>query len=95
MRYALCAMRSSARFLHRIQFDLSISGRVFCLGERFEAKRRLGMKVSELCKTCKYATVLAHGMRCRKKMRVRYVNGKYVCAKYRMSKRYQTDSIFS
>ncbi|MCG6918479.1 MAG: hypothetical protein LJE89_13170 [Deltaproteobacteria bacterium] len=53
------------------------------------------MKVPELCKTCKYVTVLAHGMRCRKKMRVRYINGKYVCTKYRMSKRYQTDSFFA
>jgi hypothetical protein len=52
------------------------------------------MKVPELCKTCKYVTVLAHGIRCRKKMRVRYANGKLVCVKYRMSKRYQTDSIF-
>jgi len=42
------------------------------------------MKVPELCKTCKYVTVLAHGIRCRKKMRVRYVNGKLVCVKYRM-----------
>jgi len=52
------------------------------------------MKISELCKTCKYALILAHGIRCRKKMRVRYFNGKPVCAKYRMSKRFQTDSVF-
>jgi hypothetical protein len=51
------------------------------------------MKVSELCRTCKYVTLLAHGMRCRKKMRVRYVNGKLVCAKYRISKRYEIDAV--
>jgi hypothetical protein len=52
------------------------------------------MKVPELCKTCKYVTLLAHGMRCRKKMRARYANGKLSCVKYRMSKRYQTGSFF-
>lgn len=51
------------------------------------------MKVPGLCKTCKYVMVLAHGIRCRKKMRVRYVNGQPVCVKYRMSKRYQTDPL--
>ena len=87
-------MPDFTRFLHCILFALCISGHVLRLRERSKQKRSLRMKVPELCKTCKYVTVLAHGMRCRKKMRVRYINGKYVCAKYRMSKRYQTDSIF-
>jgi len=52
------------------------------------------MKVPELCKTCKYVMLLAHGMRCRKKMRVRFLSGKAVCVKYRMSKRYDTSSTF-
>jgi len=83
-------MQTSARFLHFIR----VAGHVLRLRGISKQEWRLSMKVPELCKTCKYVTVLAHGIRCRKKMRVRYVNGKFVCPKYRMSKRYQTDSIF-
>jgi hypothetical protein len=52
------------------------------------------MKIPELCKTCKYVTILSHGIRCRKKVKVRYVKGKLVCIKYRASKRYQKDAVF-
>jgi hypothetical protein len=52
------------------------------------------VKVSELCKTCKYVTVVSHGVRCRKKVRARYVRGKLICTKYRMSKRFHTDLVF-
>lgn len=51
------------------------------------------MKVLELCKTCKYVRILSHGIRCRKKVRARYVMGKLVCSKYRLAKRYQKNSL--
>jgi hypothetical protein len=52
------------------------------------------MKVPELCKTCKYVTILSHGIRCKKKVRVRLVMGELVCTKYRMSKRFKKDPVF-
>ncbi len=48
----------------------------------------------ELCRTCKYVTLVSHGVRCRKKVRARYVRGKLTCGKYRMAKRFQTDPVF-
>jgi len=52
------------------------------------------VKIPELCRTCKYVTVLSHGVRCRKKVRARYIRGELVCPKYRMSKRFRTDLLF-
>lgn len=51
------------------------------------------MKVLELCKTCKYVRMLSHGILCKKKVRARYIGGKLVCSKYRLAKRYQTQSL--
>jgi hypothetical protein len=100
MRHAL---PDYARFLQSVFlrpiFDLiktKRSQKAFTLKDKAKVGEGINggrVKVQELCKTCKYVTVLSHGVRCRKKVRARYVRGELVCTKYRMSKKFQKDSL--